>query len=402
MALFPHYINIYPRPKEEATAVAAGIKIAPFRRKLAYNYQHKIVSNGWFDTMSCNLATTRIEAENIFENWLGNRVSTIVDNPLEPCWEGLITRITLGYGDLTFSRSLDDMMNKAIVTYTNSGAVFALQTATTSDLASQAIYGIKQGSIEGKLNRGVAGTILVQMQTLRDTMLAFRAYPKTSVTSGQGSDVSLHIECQGFYYTLEWEEYTSAVAADQIASTVIGTALATLSNGTTFFNNVDLSKISANATFSKRTTSNDGLTYWQWLQNINEAGDGTSRWIMGISPTNPSTGKRALYYRAFNNVVGYTAYMRDGLRVRNVYGGLVRPWAVVPDTAIRVNDVLTGWNSVGDDPRTTYVDTISYDAEAQTVDWQGGDDPTIEGVFNLRNLYQNHNVRFGAPVRQVG
>ena len=78
----------------------------------------------------------------------------------------------------------------------------------------------------------------------------------------------------------------------------------------------------------------------------------------------------------------------------------MHPWRVLPDRGIRLQDVLVGWNGMGDDPREAYLEVIEYDAESQSVAWQTSDNINIEGAFQLRQYYKTHGSRFGAPPRQ--
>lgn len=394
MSVPQHSVNIFSRPAQGNTIQ---------RRVNVLNYSHDIVSNGWFDTMRCDVAVrSQSEGQEYLDRFLGCRVFAYADNPYEPMWEGLINRITFNSGGVAYTISLDEMGNRVEVKYSNDGTTAngVGQIATTTvvnSLASQGIYGIKTTSIEFGYNRnGNTG----HPNALRDTVLAQRAFPQTSVTKGGGSGNLVTLECVGFYETLKWEVVAfTSISASNFDVRITGTLLPGLDNGTTFFDNTDFKEITANAI---ATTGNirNGQTYWDAILKIAEAGNASSYFIAGVSPTNPQTGLRHLYYRQVNSATLYTARQSDGLQVRDLYGRLISPWNVKPDNTILVSDVLVGFNSaVSVDPRLTYISKIHYDANSQTVQWAGIDDTTASGAWMLRRGFKPFGRSFGANLR---
>lgn len=387
MTVPSHTVNIFQRPKEGNNCL---------RRVVALNYQHSIVSQGWFDTMKCDVAVrSQSEGQEYLDRFLGCRVFAYADNPYEPMWEGFINRITFNTGGVSYTISLDEMANRVSVVYNNATDV-PTQATVGNSLASQAIYGIKQDQIEFG---GNASGSTAHPNALRDTILAQRAFPQTSITKGGGSTNLVTLECCGFYETLKWEKIFTALSSGTGSFTTrVSGYITGLANTTTFFNNADTSGIATNTTL----TSNQqrAQTVWDIIQKIAEGGDGTNYYIAGIEPTNPQTGLRRFYYRSFNSATQYTARQSDGLRVRDLYGRIVPPWAVIPDKTIMVSDVLVGYNtSVQVDPRLTYIFRIQYDANSQSVQWQGADDTTAQGAWMLKRGFKPFGRSFGAGLR---
>jgi hypothetical protein len=384
---YPHTLNIYDKP-----AIGDGF----LRRFNVYNYRHTIAAVGGFDTASCDIAIrSREEGQQFLDQYIGNRVAFYVDNPVEPIWEGFINRMTFDAGGVQYTISLDEMTNRVTVTYTDvaASATNAQITAAANNTDSQALYGIKQENIDFGYMRAGTGAV-----SLRDTVLAQKAYPLSSITRGQGGGL-LHIEMLGFYHTLQWGVYTLTATVTQSLNTMVGLVLAADINGTTFYNNADTTDIGANAT----TVNPEHIkreTQWDTLVKFQEMGNGNGYFVLGITPTLFNTGTRRMYYRAANTDIEYTARQSDGLRIRNLYGQLVPPWTVRPDGGIRVSDMLIGWNGIGDNPAETYIKTITYDANQQTVDYQGDDDTRAEGAFQFARYGRPVGKRFSATVRR--
>lgn len=388
MGVPQHYLHVYQRPK-----LGSGF----LRRYPAFNYQHTIVNQGWFDTASCDIAVaSENEGQKILNQYLGSYVAVYVDNPAQPIWEGLINRITFNSGAASYTISLDEMANRLSVVYTGTTNT-AAETPVVNNPSSQAIYGIKQDQIEFGVDTS-AGT---QRTTLRNTMLAQRAFPQTAITQAQGTSNIVHLELIGIYHTLEWEKtFSPAVTTTSTMSAAAQAYVTVLGNGATFFDNTNFTKISANTVTAP--DQQRAVSYWERLLSLAESGDGTNYWVTGILPTDKGSGKRLFYYRQANSSIVYTASKQDGLRPRNLYGRLIPPWLVVPDRAIRVIDALVGMNaSLLIDPTLTYIQSIQYDANSQKVQWFGADNTTARGAFLLSRGFKPFARPFGAPTRTI-
>ncbi len=385
---YQHTLHIYQKP-------ALGTSF--IRRSPIYNYRHSINAIGGFDTASCDIAVrSRDDGQQFLDQYLGNRVSFYVDNPVEPIWEGFINRMTFSAGGVEYTISLDEMANRVRTIYTAANASPATTQSVVADSAtSQALYGIKQEQVDlGYMQSGTGVTVI------RDTVLSQRAFPKTSIMPSQGGGGLLHIECLGFFHTLEWDDYSNAVSNNVQLGNFVDTILGTVANGTTFFDNTDLTDTAAN-TNTINQLSLKGESIWDMMLKIQEFGDTTQYFVCGVGPTLFSTGTRRFYYRAASTTITYTARQSDGLRIRNLYGQLVDPWRVRPDAGIRVSDALIGWNGVGDNPTETYIMKIDYDANRQSCIYSGDDDLSAEGVFNLKRFNKAQRPGIGSAGRRL-
>src|SRR5690606_22084890 len=152
-------------------------------RYKALRYRHSISAVGWYDTAQCDLLMSRAEAERFIEDMIGCRVAVFVDNPAEPAWDGYINRITINAGGGMYTRSLDEMMNRVRVIYSAPSVGAAPEITAVANLSeSQARYGIKAGSIEGKV---LIGMNVSKMTALRNTFLNVRGLPQNSTIFNQ-------------------------------------------------------------------------------------------------------------------------------------------------------------------------------------------------------------------------
>jgi hypothetical protein len=147
--------------------------------------------------------------------------------------------------------------------------------------------------------------------------------------------------------------------------------------------------------------SRTGQTFLQFMQSIAEAGDGSQQYAWGIGALDPNSQTRRIYYRPASTTVRYTVNaLTDVGRVRDANGTPVPGWLVQADAGIRINDILTGYNQPGDDPRVGYIETVSYDGETGLVTFTTGDNITMEGALGINRYFRATRDRF-LPVRNV-
>lgn len=388
---FPHRLHLYEKPK-------AGNRFID--RFVAHNYKHRISAVGWFDTATCDIVPRSFAMPQRFvDQFLGNRVAIYVDNPSEAIWEGFINRLTFNQGGVSFTISLDEMMNRVTVKNTQHAATLVTTTApdTVYSLASQSVYGVKEGVLDAGFFR-VTGT--TRAATLGDTKLQQLSWPQQSIDKSDAPAGLIHLEMLGFYHTLKWEERNVATTSTAtLTNMIIGGSgvLPGLLNGATFLDNTDFTEIATN-TVTMPIDEYRGRTPWDTLVQIQETGDtNKAYYVVGVTETDLITSKRRLYYRAANNVIEYQARIRDELRPRDIRGRVLPPWWVRPDRAIRISDWILGGAIQGDDPRETYILTVDYDANAQRVIWRGDDSKTAEAAFQLHRNTKPFGKRFGAP-----
>ena len=75
------------------------------------------------------------------------------------------------------------------------------------------------------------------------------------------------------------------------------------------------------------------------------------------------------------------------------------PSTVRPDCGIRITDLTTLWNGIGDNPSETYIDSVDYDASSGRVTLVSADDPRVEGLFQIARYGKPRNSRFNQQPR---
>jgi hypothetical protein len=277
--------------------------------------------------------------------------------------------------------------------------------AAVNDTDSQAVYGIKQGVIDlgWVLSAGTRPTDIINAR------LADVVWPKKSVAQGDSGEAGfVRLELLGFYHTLRWQERNYTGTALRALNVLLNGAspagiIKSVANGTTFFDNTNVSYIAVNAT-TMNENEYRGKSYWDVIQEIAETGDSSANgYVAGITVLKFGDASRYFYYQLANLAIEYTANREDGMRIRTTTGRVVLPWTARPDRGIRMNDWQLGGGLQGNDPREEYVGLIDYDADSQTVRWSGVDSLSVEGAFQLRRgTARFFTARFGAsPYRAV-
>ncbi len=387
-----HWLNIYQRPKQGEQ---------PLIRLPAHSYRHKIASVGWFDTASCRVHLERADVQWAFDNWIGGGVQVFVDNPHEPIWEGYINRLTYNMGALSYTMSLDEMANRVAAVYSapDVSTTMVQQSPQIDIPESQDLFGIKEGGLEGLLIEGSNVTIF---SALVNTQALIRAFPKKStVASVNPNDINvMTIECKGWYDTLNWCTYFNTNTTVANPDVQITNALASYPNGDLFFSNTAVSQVEANTGFSRSREVRSGISYWQYFQSLQEAGDGSNAWVMGILPSvYGSNYRRRFYYRPASTEPKYQVRAQHG-RILNLYGAEVPPYEATPNGGAIISDLLgVARYGFGENPNEFYIDGVEYDGDSQQVRFSSTDNTGVEGLYQFNRHYKLRGKRFGAGPR---
>lgn len=382
-----HTINLYQRPAQGNNFLS---------RHTALNYRHRISANGWYDTATCDIVPDADQYNVLIDDYMGARVAAFGSDPTKPIWEGIVNRISYVQNGVSFSNSLDSMYNAAYMQYDASTGVTTLAGASTN-ANSIAKYGRKAAVVNVGNHSGTTSLL-----ETRDTLVTANGWPQKSMIAAPGQANSpLRLEMIGFYHTLGWSVTTnSSATAIALNSAMSGLVAVTNGQSNVWYNNTasDYGAINTNAV-TIAPASYFIITVLEAVRKVVEIGNGTNRWIFGIESTDVNLRTRRLYYRQSDYTVRYTARVRDGLRIRDLYGRLVDPATVRPDCGIRITDLTTLWNGIGDNPSETYIDSVDYDAASGRVTLVSADDPRVEGLFQIARYGKPRHGRFNQQPR---
>lgn len=121
----------------------------------------------------------------------------------DPRWWGLIQEVRIEWHGIEFGVSLDTMVNKVAVAYTENH--FRQTTPWSTDATSSGEYGTKEDLLS--ISEITAADALQK----RDTWLARRKYPIPVINSNPGGKTErATIYCRGWIDTLDWRHYANA------------------------------------------------------------------------------------------------------------------------------------------------------------------------------------------------
>jgi hypothetical protein len=382
-----HTINIYQRPAQGNNFL---------KRHIALSYRHRISANGWYDTATCDIVPDSSQYNVLLDDYIGARVAVFGSDPTRPIWEGIVNRVSYTQNGVMFTNSLDSMWNAVYLQYDlSTGVTYTAAASTNTNSITK--FGRKGAVINVGNHSGT--TSLAETQS---TLATASGWPQKSMVAAPGQANSpLRLEMIGFYQTLGWSIATNnSATAIALDSALRGLVVVTNTQSNVWYNNTasDYGAIIANAV-TIAPASFYTLTVLEAIRKIVEVGDGANRWVFGIEPTDVNLRTRRLYYRQSNYTIRYTARVRDGLRIRDLYGRLVDPSTVRPDCGIRITDLTTLWNGIGDNPSETYIDSVDYDASSGRVTLVSADDPRVEGLFQIARYGKPRNSRFNQQPR---
>lgn len=420
-----HTVNIWRKPAQaiSGTYPTSTIDDAIVGQYIATNYKHTKLAIGGDDNATFNILVDPLEADEVYWNYVGNRVQVFVDNPAVPVFEGYIESVAINQGAIKKVRSIANMANRVFVTYFDAGG--SAQTTIVADTDSVAIYGGKEITYDAN-NKNAAGASFAA--TLASQKLANVSQPLETESPSTGGGFSCSIVVKGFYHTWDWVSFevsTTAypsppapVAAN--ASTAANTVLARHIYGTTttaytylninmsgvagngwgiFYNDIDASLYQTVSPGWTRTYERrGGQTLWQFIQETTEVGDGTNRYVAGITRTDFNLGYRRAYYIPASTDIEYKTDIQGTQRLLGLNGRPVRAWTVEPNALIEIATTSVGRLFQG--TNTAYLSKIQYDAETQTITWATEEDLSLDGVLNVGQYTRTTGGKFGAVPKQ--
>lgn len=317
-----------------ATGATPGTLIANLAGRLD-TYEHTISAVGGFESLTCTLVVSFEEAI----DWLNNRLmcGCIAYGPdAQIIWEGYLASVEAQFGQEQRSASLEGMSNRVRVRYTTVLGTQAV-TATASDTARQARYGVKD------LVLSVGETVSAVAINTRDRALAQYKNPvmtpTTQIATGDLGDARLTLTFAGWYTTLGWVITARTSTSNTDTGTQVGDLIQASGVGIGATNNFlatsRLSIITTGVADTELIAAD--TTYQQKIESLLGKGNGTDRLAWGIYED------RAMHVEVWAGAtptdIHYQRYLGDG-RLYDASDNVVQPWDARPNRMYQVVDLL--------------------------------------------------------------
>ena len=325
-------------------------------------YGHELSAEGGYRAASFSISGDQNYVEDWIENGVGRHIE--VYNPsLGLIWAGFVNGISATVGRLAISRGpMVDIANRTLAIYTvvdtttnppltgPSGQV----TALADDTTSQNRYGIWEKVID-------AGTVtVINATTIRDTYLEEHKQPETSQEFGSGGNLSVTVECLGYWaFFLAYTYSQAANSGTRLVEQKIADIINADTNG---IFPADFSQIMANGLLVPRYDDTESVA-WELLKSLASLGDASSvRYTIGVYE-----GQR-IEYTVMPADIAYQQRLADEHVETYGIGAIVQPWDVKPARWLFYPDFLTGRTlpaTLSDrrqDPRFEFIESVRYTA----------------------------------------
>lgn len=355
------------------------------------DWQHGISAFGGFDTASFSLS----ENKNMMEDWILNglfRPIVVFDNYLDSIWEGFVDSITINQAGLSITHGpVTEISNRVFAIYSGvDTSVYPPQigvrkrTPTFEGTISQADWGIWWKIVS------LAGVTDANADQLVGMYMAEHGHPeKNSNFSFSNEDISLSINCSGWYQTLNYPfNHTDSSDTTDLSDRIQEILAAHPNSG---WISSDYGLITPNTIQIPTYESDDQLAI-EHLRGLSAMGDASSlRQIFGIYEN------RQAVYGPVSEQIDYTIELGDPRRqVIDSAGAVVPPWKIRPGKWIFFSDFIPGlgapYSDLHADPRMLRVETVNFDMRTPyAVQFTGG----------ISSRYEQRSARLGLRGTEV-
>lgn len=294
---------------------------------VAESYEHTIADQYGFETATLTYDGQIDEALWWFEQLGSGAVFAGPDATV--IFEGLLLSVDITIGNLTQSRSLDEMGNRVRVRYTTNNGVPAV-SSTLSSTPSQTRYGIKD-RVEG-LNQT---TSTAAAALAARTLTAYKQpLSTTRVATGNSTPLLARIvlHCVGWYDTLGWILTSRTDTTAESTTTQCGDLLATSGVGigvSNAFLSTSTRRIASSGTTDTRKIADD-TSYRTKIEALLSHGDSTGQALAwGVYEDRVFVVEQ--WAAATPTVYRYEYHADDQAVYDARTGGFIWPWDVRPN-----------------------------------------------------------------------
>lgn len=324
-------------------------------------YRHSIGASIGYDTATITLGANREVAEAWLNDGVGRHI-VVRDYTLTTIWEGFVNRINATIGGQT--EAVGELLNignkvKAIFsTVDTSTTPPTLGVRESTDWAEDSDSQDRYGIFEVVVSTGGASTS--EAEQYRDKFLEENKRPKSTsqnnIAGGQ-NNISVSLECLGYYHLLKTYTYNSTTTGGQNLSTKLQNILTSQPDS---LYSADYSQVTSN-TFQVAAWENNDDTAESLVKGLIAFGDSSdNRYTFGIY-----AGRKAIYQQAPTEVDYRFSIASNSQQIEGVTGGRVYPWQVLPGRWLRTPDFLIGRvqsTLTHEDPRNRFIESVEYTA----------------------------------------
>lgn len=299
-------------------------------------YEHTITATGGYESLTLSFTAKSLDEA---LTWMDRLLCpvTCYGPDTDEIWDGYIAAVEIRVGGRTRSISLDPVQNRVRARYTT---VLGTPGATgqSSNTASQALYGVRDGVVS------LGTTTQAAAEGLRNSWLARyalpRAAPQTEIRTGaSGEAATVSLQCAGWYSSLGFVTLERADTATEAATAQVQTLLGSSSPGIAATNAflATSATISATGVTTTRRIEAD-TTYRAAIEaRLGLGSNSGQRLAWGVY-----SGRRLVvdtWAGATPNDIAYRVRLGKA-GVESVAGSTVRPWQVRPDAMVEDTDFV--------------------------------------------------------------
>ena len=138
-------------------------------------------------------------------------------------WWGFVNSVTVYDGQIQTSVSLDDVVNRIIVSFSEISDTDKVGEKKLTDWAEDEISRFEYGAKEKFVYLGQGTT--AQANNLRDTLLDRWKFPIPGTSVSGRSELRASIKCLGWWHTLDWKYYEDSVGGTEETTTQLETII---------------------------------------------------------------------------------------------------------------------------------------------------------------------------------
>jgi hypothetical protein len=326
------------------------------------DYQHSISAYKGFDQCSFSIAGNSSYIDNWLINGLGRHIVT-KNESLVVIWEGFVNRISVQIGgESKVIGPLLDMGNSVIGTYSPLDVNTTPPSSgesTTTDLVEDATSRNRYGVIQQILSVG-STTQTIADQAVNKYLYENKFPPTSTDISSDGGDVTLSIECLGYYHLFDTYYYNNLINITDDLDNVLLAIIQAYPQYSTIFSS-DTSRFESNS-LPIPTYEDSSPRAKSIIEELVPLGDvDLNRYSFMV------LADRQIIYEAVVNEIEYL-YRIEEQSIEDKQNNRVFPWNIQPGKWLRTPDFLVGRSqptNLKEDLRNTFIVSVTFTAPDQ-------------------------------------